>query len=150
MLFLMKESLISFLDMTAWRMETPQLFGGFHLCVLVITAAAAVCAAVYFSRTVADKSKTASGIPAADGRLVQLLFVCGCVLAVLEVYKQLFLYYVVNGEAYDLVVLPFPALLRSHVPVHTSSACREKTQKNFHHLHERLHIHKCSCRSHLP
>lgn len=107
MLFLMKESLISFLDMTAWRMETPQLFGGFHLCVLVITAAAAVCAAVYFSRTVADKSKTASGIPAADGRLVQLLFVCGCVLAVLEVYKQLFLYYVVNGEAYDWWFFPF-------------------------------------------
>ena len=100
MLFLMKESLISFLDMTAWRMETPQLFGGFHLCALVVTAAAAVCAAAVFAHRI--RSKAAGRIS-----LVRILVACGCVLAVLEVYKQLFLYYVVNGEAYDWWFFPF-------------------------------------------
>ena len=100
MLFAMKDLLISLLNMTAWRMETPQLFGRFHICAAVLVTAMAFCAAAVFARRIRS---------AAAGRaaLVNILFVCGCGLAVLEVYKQLFLYYVVNGGAYDWWFFPF-------------------------------------------
>ena len=38
------------LNRTAWRMDTPQLFGSFHIAASLFTAVAAVLAAVFFAR----------------------------------------------------------------------------------------------------
>ena len=100
MLFVMKDTIINILDMTAWRMEAPQLFGGFHIVAALITAAAAVCMASLLSKRVRGADKPFE-------KLVRILMITGWVLVVLEVWKQLFLYYVVNNEAYDWWFFPF-------------------------------------------
>ena len=96
----MKELLISILENTAWKMEVPQLFGGFHIAALVLTAAAALCAAAVCARRIRSAG-------AGRASLVRILSACGWILAVLELYKQLFLYYVVNSGAYDWWFFPF-------------------------------------------
>ena len=100
MLFVMKETVINILNMTAWRMEAPQLFGGFHIVAALITAAAAVCMASLLSKRVRGADKPFE-------KLVRILMITGWMLVVLEVWKQLFLYYVVNNEAYDWWFFPF-------------------------------------------
>ena len=99
-IFLMKETLISILDMTAWRMDAPKLFGGFHIAAALITAAAAVCMAALFAGRVRAADKPFE-------KLVRILMITGWVLVVLEVYKQLFLYYIVNSGTYDWWFFPF-------------------------------------------
>lgn len=97
MIFLMENSIIiDILNMTAWRMDAPQLFGGFHITASLLTAAAAVAAAVHFARRV-NAAKD----------LQRILSLAGWLLAVLEVFKQLFLYHVVNGGAFDFWFFPF-------------------------------------------
>ena len=100
MLFVMKDAIINILDMTAWRMDAPRLFGGFHIFAALITAAVAVCMAVLLSKRVRNADKPFE-------KLVRILMITGWVLVVLEVWKQLFLYYVVNNEAYDWWFFPF-------------------------------------------
>ncbi len=100
MIFVMKEFLMPLLNMTAWRMEAPRLFGAFHIAAAVITAAAAVLLASFFAKRVMNAEDP-------DKRLVKILTVTGAVLAVLEVYKQLFLFYIVNGGTYDWWYFPF-------------------------------------------
>lgn len=88
------------LDKTAWRMEAPPLFGGFHIAALLIAVVLASAAAVLFAR----------GIRRADDperKLVRILAVTGWILALLEAYKQLFLYNIVNCGAYDWWFFPF-------------------------------------------
>ena len=82
--------------MTAWRMETPQLFGSFHITASVLTAAAAVLAAVFFARRLKNEKP-----------VCRILTAAGWLLIILEVYKQFFLYYVVNGGAFDFWFFPF-------------------------------------------
>jgi hypothetical protein len=96
MIFSMENAITTILNMTAWRMDAPQLFGVFHICALVLTAAFALAAAVLFARHV-DSSRS----------ICSTLKVTGWVLVVLEVYKQLFLYFVVNGKAFDFWFFPF-------------------------------------------
>ena len=87
-------TIYSLLDATARRMEVPAMFGTFHiaavLIAVIIAAAGASCA----------KRLSYSG-------RVRLLAVCGWVLVIMEVYKQLFLYCVVNGGTYDWWYFPF-------------------------------------------
>ncbi len=107
----------SLLEFTAWRMDVPAMFGTFHiaavLIAVIIAAAGAVCA----------KRLSVSG-------RVRLLAVCGWVLVIMEVYKQLFLYFIVNGGAYDWWYFPFqlcsvpmylcillPLLCRGHIAI---------------------------------
>ena len=70
------------------------MFGAFHiaavLVAVIIAAAGAVCA-----KRLSDAGR------------VRLLAVCGWVLALMEIYKQLFLYCVVNGGTYDWWYFPF-------------------------------------------
>lgn len=97
MIFLMENSAIyKFLNMTAWRMDAPELFGGFHIAAALIAAAAAIAAAVFFSR----RAET-------EHYVRKVLSVTGWILVLLEVYKQFFLYYIVNGGAYDWWYFPF-------------------------------------------
>lgn len=93
-MIILSGSLQHILEYTAWRMEVPPMFGAFHiaavLVAVIIAAAGALCAkrlSVY-------------------GR-IRFLAVCGWVLVIMEVYKQLFLYCVVNGGTYDWWYFPF-------------------------------------------
>ncbi len=83
-----------FLLWTSWPMEAPELFGPFHLFML------AVCTAVpyFLAKRWPVKEKQ---------QLVKLLSVCGWILALTEVYKQLFYYCVVNDMHYDFWFFPF-------------------------------------------
>ena len=91
---------LALLNMTAWRMDAPLLFGAFHIAAALITAAAAVGSAVFFARRASSSCSTESS-------LVRTLSVTGWILAILEIYKQLFLFHVVNGGAYDWWFFPF-------------------------------------------
>ena len=84
------------LNRTAWRMDTPQLFGSFHIAASLFTAVAAVLAAVFFARrAVIEKN------------VRRALVFTGWLLLILEVYKQYFLYYIVNEGAFDCWFFPF-------------------------------------------
>ena len=88
------ETIIRILNMTAVMTDPPEMFGAFHiLTALAVTAA--VCAFSFAFRKLND-----------NGRC-RLLFICGLVLLIMEIYKQLFLYYIVNGQAFDWWFFPF-------------------------------------------
>lgn len=92
----MESKIIEILNMTAWRMDPPQLFGGFHITISLLTAALAVLAACIFARRCVIEKNVRS-----------ILVSAGWVLVILEIYKQLFLYYIVNGGAFDCWFFPF-------------------------------------------
>lgn len=96
MIFVMENKITEILNMTAWRMDTPQLFGGFHITISLMTTAAAVLAAVLFSR----RFRSAND-------LQKILVVTGWILVILELYKQFFLYFTVNGGTFDFWFFPF-------------------------------------------
>ena len=93
---MMENSIQNILNMTAWRMDAPRLFGGFHIAASLIAASLAVIAAVFFARRVRTEKNVR-----------KILVITGWILVALEVYKQLFLYYVVNGRAFDCWFFPF-------------------------------------------
>ena len=130
----MKELLIYLLDSTAWSMDKPGLFGSIHIIAFMLTAASAVLAAMLFSRLIASRtsarqslqaSRTSAGagtgveagrhfagthsMQAIDHQaaLVKVLSVTGWILILLEAYKQLFIYYVINSGVYDWWFFPF-------------------------------------------
>ena len=82
------------LEMTAWRMDTPEMFGMFHFLML-----AAVCFLAAFA--------SAGMTRVNEETRIRILAGCGWLLAVMEVYKQLFLFYVVNNGVYDWWYFPF-------------------------------------------
>lgn len=85
----------SILALTAWRMEPPAMYGRFHCAAVLIAVVLAVCGAV-----------RAKGLRYSSR--IRLLASCGWLLAVLEVYKQLFIYHIVgNCAAYDWWYFPF-------------------------------------------
>lgn len=90
----MADSLRRILELTAWRMETPVMFGTLHLVLLA--------AAVFLSVSGVMQAKDLS-----RERCLRLLSACGWVLVILEVYKQLFLFFVVNNGVYDWWYFPF-------------------------------------------
>ncbi|MBE6019023.1 MAG: hypothetical protein E7230_01595 [Clostridiales bacterium] len=100
MIFAMKDFILPFLEMTAQRMTAPELFGAFHLIASALTAAAAVFAAILYAKRVSKADEPFE-------KLVKILSVTGWILVLLEIYKQFFLYYIVNGDAYDWWFFPF-------------------------------------------
>ncbi len=93
-------SIYEILNKTAWTMDAPELFGWFHLCASLITAALAVLLAVLVcGRKAAGREK--------KRRCLSVLEFTGWVLVILEIWKQLFLYFIVNGGAYDWWYFPF-------------------------------------------
>ena len=87
----MKEFIIK----TAWMMVPPQPYSAFHICITAVGFLIAVLAAYVLSRKMERKF------------FIRLLFFCGVILTASEIYKQLFLYYVVNQEKYDWWYFPF-------------------------------------------
>lgn len=96
MIFVMENKVTGVLNMTAWRMETPQLFGTFHIIASLSAAVLAVMAAAFFARRIKNEKQ-----------VCRILAATGWILIILEVYKQFFLYYVVNGGAFDFWFFPF-------------------------------------------
>ncbi len=84
-----------FLEKTAWPMNPPLPYSMFHILFLAVGLTLAVLLAYITSKCIQKK------------HLPRLLFVCGLVLAGTEVYKQLFLYYVVNEQSYNWWYFPF-------------------------------------------
>ena len=93
----MESIIVRLLEATAWRMERPAPYSAFHLVLLWAGIPLA-----FFAAKAAGKSFRSR--PAA---CVRLLFFCGLLLAVIELYKQLFLYWIVNDGCYDWWYFPF-------------------------------------------
>ena len=93
-IFVMKDIIMPLLNMTSWRMDAPKLFGSFHF---IASLAAAIIAAV-FAVSVSKRK---------DIKTVRVLAIAGWILVILEIWKQLFLFYIVNNGAYDWWYFPF-------------------------------------------
>lgn len=85
---------------TAWPMEPPTPWSSFHiifsLCGLFVAGILAIFLSNYYA------SKTEISLP-----VTQILWICGLILAVSEIYKQLFLYEIVNQNHYNWWYFPF-------------------------------------------
>lgn len=90
----MKEMIINILNMTAWKMTAPELFGSFH----IIASLAAAAFAVLLASSVSKRKHV---------NTVRVLAVTGWILVILEIWKQFFLFYIVNNGAYDWWYFPF-------------------------------------------
>lgn len=92
----MPEILITFLQATAWTMTPPKPYSPFHLLLTAAGLSFSFLAARFLGRRVNGCQKKA----------IRILFACGLVLALMEVYKQCFLYYL-NGFHYNWWYFPF-------------------------------------------
>jgi len=116
--------LYSLLKMTAWHMDEPRMFGGFHVAASAASALLAFAAAVTVIRCFIKPGfflKAGSRSPVDDGDLAgrgssdcdtagavsKVLTVTGSVLLIIELYKQLFLFHIVNDGAFDWWFFPF-------------------------------------------
>lgn len=79
---------------TAWPMTPPSSYSAFH----IIFALAGISAAAVLAALLRKLPRP---------KRVRLLFTVGILLCSTEIYKQLFLYYVVNARHYDWWFFPF-------------------------------------------
>ena len=82
------------IELTSWKMIPPKPFGLFHISFFLIGMI--IC--IYFS----NKLKNSN-----DKQNKKLLFLAGLFLLVIEIYKELFYYYIVNNGSYDFSIFPF-------------------------------------------
>lgn len=82
------------LRLTAWKINGIRPYGSFHLAFFII----GIIVCVFL----ANKLKNIS-----DKKNDKLLFFIGLFLLVIEVYKELFYYFIVNGGHYDFSLFPF-------------------------------------------
>ena len=82
------------LGYTAWRMYTPHVLGFVHAYSFIIVIALSVFAAAMAMRM-------------SEKKRLRLLTGLGWVMLIMEIYKQLFYYFIVNDGAYDYWFLPF-------------------------------------------
>ena len=75
-------------------MDTPPLFGAFHICMALFM----ICFAIFLA-------KLASGLDY-DTR-IKLLTITGWLLLLSEIFKQLFVFHVVSGGIYNYWYIPF-------------------------------------------
>ena len=85
----------SIVESTAWPMTAPAPYSFFHIAFTAVGLTAAVFLAYYTAKRIKSFG------------IYRLLFCCGLLLTASECWKQLFLYYVVNGETYDWWYFPF-------------------------------------------
>ena len=78
-------------QMSSWPMRTPVPYSGFHL----VFGGAGILAAIFLAWKLSRSTHP------------QVLPACGLILAVSEIYKQGFLYHIVNGGQYDWWYFPF-------------------------------------------
>lgn len=123
----MEHIIIQLLQATAWPMETPVPYSPFHICLML----SGISAAVLGARTAARNSRNSRAEKKRKTAAFSdsLLFLCGLLLALSEVYKQLFLYEIVDGGRYDWWYFPFqlcsvPMYLCLILPFLSSPRCR--------------------------
>ena len=75
------------LQASAWPIQAPEPYSAFH----ILLCAAGIPLAVFLARRLARTSTHPCGV----------LFICGLVLAVSELYKQGFLYFVAGQGRYN-------------------------------------------------
>ena len=85
---------MEWITLTAWTMDKPKMFGLFHFLMIILSFAAA-WGVWYFLRNTAEEKR------------IRILHGIGIFMAVSEIYKQLFLYFIVNGQKYDWWFFPF-------------------------------------------
>ncbi len=86
--------LIHLLELTSLHMKQPPMFGGFHICAAVLSILIPILLIRRF--------------PSEDPQRVQRrLCILGWILILLEIYKQLFLYVIVNNMHYCYWYFPF-------------------------------------------
>ena len=81
------------LQASAWPIQTPEPYSAFH----ILLCAAGIPLAVFLARRLARTGTHPCGV----------LFICGLVLAVSELYKQGFLYFVAGQGRYNWWYFPF-------------------------------------------
>lgn len=89
-----------FLQATAWPMKPPVPGSPFHLLLTL----SGVLAAGSLARTLGRRARESESSASAVRRT---LSVCGLLLALMELYKQAFLYFIVNGGRFDWWYFPF-------------------------------------------
>ena len=89
--------LIDILNLLSLTMETPKLFGVWHICSLLLTVAACVCAVIFFRN-------------ASDRTMRRVLTVIWGIMVVFEIYKQTVFSFSVSGDtiAFDYQWYSFP------------------------------------------
>lgn len=103
---------------TAWPMEPPAPWSSFHIIFSLCGFFVAGIVAFFLSNYYA--AKTELSLDSSDSNAskntpkklfclpgIQILWICGLILAVSEIYKQLFLYEVINQKHYDWWYFPF-------------------------------------------
>ena len=91
------------LQKTAWPMTPPSPWSAFHIIFSLLGLTAAVFLAILLA---GHCSPLDSYVPAAS-RASFILWICGVLLAVSELYKQFFIYEIVNQGQYDWWYFPF-------------------------------------------
>lgn len=99
----MADLLERFLYATSWTFEKPRAYSA---PLLFFTAFGVICA-VFFARIAAARFLSSRHQKRNGHRFRSLLFFCGLILAVCELYKQAFLYVVVFHHSYNWWYFPF-------------------------------------------
>ena len=101
--------------MTSWRMYQPHTGGVFHVFAVMIAVTLAVFASVLVIRSTCSRralsestiERYGAGGQTGYKKRIRVLAVLGWLMALSEIYKQLFLYYIVNEGAFDWWFFPF-------------------------------------------
>lgn len=96
-----------FLRATAWTMEAPRVYGLFHLCTAVLGILAAVLSAAAVSAHIRRRCRFDGSNMYMHSFIRRIDLYAGIILAVSEIYKQLFNFFIVNGGRYDWHLFPF-------------------------------------------
>ena len=111
----MTRYIVPFLQMTSWRMYQPHIGGVFHVFAVMITVTLAVFASVLVIRSTCSRralsessiERYGAGGQTGYKKRIRILAFLGWLMALSEIYKQLFLYYIVNEGAFDWWFFPF-------------------------------------------
>ena len=90
----------SILRVTAWPMTPPAPYSAFHILLTLFGAGLAV----FFARIFSKKIRSTS---APEPYFRRILFSCGVLLALMELYKQAFLYVIEFDSHFDWWYFPF-------------------------------------------
>lgn len=111
----------SILRVTAWPMTPPAPYSAFHILLTLFGAGPVV----FFARIFSKKIRSTS---APEPYFRRILFSCGVLLALMELYKQAFLYVIEFHGHFDWWYFPFQLLQHSHV--HLSCCTAPSLRKN--------------------
>ena len=109
----------SILRMTAWPMTPPVPYSAFHILLTVFGAGFAVSYARFFGKKIRSMASP-------EPYFRHILFSCGVLLALMELYKQAFLYVIEFHGHFDWWYFPFQLC---SIPMYTVLLHRSFTPK---------------------